>query len=76
MHGVDANVPLFLLVQAGQERYESLAPIYYRRSDVAVIVYDGREESMQRAVRWSKRLSDDVPECYQIFVRNKCDLTV
>ena len=34
-------------IQAGQERYKSLAPIYFRNSNAAVIAYDITQVSLE-----------------------------
>lgn len=59
-HGLAPLPPLCLAVHrdtAGQERYHSLAPMYYRGAAAAVIVYDiTSEESFTRAQTWVKEL--------------------
>ncbi|XP_042437107.1 ras-related protein RHN1-like, partial [Zingiber officinale] len=53
----DATVKLEILDMAGQERYHSLAPIYYRGAAAAVSVYDiSRLESFERAKKWVQEL--------------------
>ncbi|KAG6479362.1 hypothetical protein ZIOFF_062825 [Zingiber officinale] len=53
----DATVKLEILDTAGQERYHSLAPIYYRGAAAAVIVYDiSKLESFERAKKWVQEL--------------------
>lgn len=60
---------------AGQEQYHSLAPIYYRDSHGAIIVYDiTDQDSFNKACNWVKELRKvvgDVPLC---VVGNKSDL--
>lgn len=42
---------------AGQERYQSLAPLYYRGAAAAVVVYDITSlESFQKAKHWVAEL--------------------
>ena len=42
---------------AGQERYASLAPLYYRGAAAAVVVYDITSvESFQKAKHWVSEL--------------------
>ena len=42
---------------AGQERYASLAPLYYRGSSAAVVVYDiTSTDSFAKAQHWVKEL--------------------
>lgn len=48
---------LFLQNLAGQERYHSLAPMYYRGAAAAVVVYDvTNQQSFERAQAWVKEL--------------------
>lgn len=42
---------------AGQERYASLAPLYYRGASAATVVYDiTNAESFQKAKQWVSEL--------------------
>ena len=42
---------------AGQERYASLAPLYYRGASAATVVYDiTNAESFQKAKHWVSEL--------------------
>ena len=60
---------------AGQEQYHSLAPIYYRESHGAIIVYDiTDQDSFHKACNWVKevrKIVGDVPMC---IIGNKSDL--
>ena len=48
---------LFGSISAGQERYKSLAPMYYRGAAAAIVVYDiTSADSFQRAKNWVKEL--------------------
>eukprot|EP00299_Pterocystis_sp_00344_P016764 c840_g1_i1.p1 GENE.c840_g1_i1~~c840_g1_i1.p1 ORF type:complete len:199 (-),score=28.50 c840_g1_i1:60-629(-) len=61
---------------AGQEKYHSLAPMYYRGSAAAVIVYDiTRKESFQTLKNWVKELQTLGPEHIVIALAgNKLDM--
>lgn len=62
---------------AGQEKYHSLAPIYYRNADVAVIVYDlTRKETYERALLWIKELNLLNKKFFVFLVGNKKDLEI
>lgn len=46
-------------------RYHSLAPMYYRGAQAAIVVYDiQNQDSFQRAKTWVKELHKQVSESY------------
>ena len=60
---------------AGQEKYNSLTPMYYRNADAAVIVFDTTNElSLFNCNRWINEFTKISPDTYIILVGNKCDL--
>lgn len=62
---------------AGQERYHSLAPMYYRGAASAVIVFDVTQaSSFERAKKWVHELRQNVsnPDLVIALVGNKVDL--
>uniref|UniRef100_A0A0B7AHV1 Uncharacterized protein n=1 Tax=Arion vulgaris TaxID=1028688 RepID=A0A0B7AHV1_9EUPU len=61
---------------AGQEKYRALAPMYYRGSAAAIIVYDvTRETSFQAVKSWVQELQRHGPSRIVIAIAgNKCDL--
>lgn len=61
---------------AGQERFRALAPMYYRGSAAAIIVYDiTKEESFQTLKNWVKELRQHGPPNIVVAIAgNKCDL--
>lgn len=61
---------------AGQERYASLAPLYYRGAGAAAVVYDvGSERSLQRAAYWASELRRNAAGSpLLVLVGNKSDL--
>ncbi|WAR13022.1 RAB5A-like protein [Mya arenaria] len=61
---------------AGQEKYRSLAPMYYRGAAAAIVVYDiTRESSFPAAQEWVKELQRMASGNIVIAVAgNKCDL--
>jgi len=72
----DITVKFELCDTAGQERYHSLAPMYYRGAQAAIIVYDiTSHESFQRAQAWVKELQrQGNPNIVIAFAGNKFDL--
>ena len=63
-------------MQAGQERFHALGPIYYRDSNGAVIVYDVTDpESLVKAKNWIKELRNMLGNSVCLaLVANKTDL--
>ncbi|KAI6203556.1 putative Ras-related protein Rab-5B [Aphelenchoides besseyi] len=61
---------------AGQERYHSLAPMYYRGAQAAIIVYDiTNQESFAKAKNWVKELQRQAsPNIVIALSGNKADL--
>lgn len=61
---------------AGQEKYRSLAPIYYQNSDVAVVVYDvTREDSVETLKYWLDELQANThPMPVLAVLGNKIDM--
>ena len=61
---------------AGQERYKSLAPMYYRNAHCAIVVYDISEtDSLEKAKSWIRELQRHADTNIIIMlVGNKLDL--
>ena len=61
---------------AGQEKYHSLAPMYYRGAAAAIVVYDiTRASSLDTLKAWVRELQQLGPENIVIAIcGNKCDL--
>uniref|UniRef100_A0A7S3K5P5 Uncharacterized protein n=1 Tax=Aureoumbra lagunensis TaxID=44058 RepID=A0A7S3K5P5_9STRA len=61
---------------AGQEKYHSLAPMYYRNALAAVLVFDITSiDSFDRLKKWVYELRDKGPSDLVLAVAgNKCDL--
>ncbi|XP_026801330.3 ras-related protein Rab-22A [Pangasianodon hypophthalmus] len=62
---------------AGQERFRALAPMYYRGSAAAIVVYDiTKEESFLTLKNWVKELRQHGPPNIVVAIAgNKCDLS-
>ncbi|GFZ47874.1 GTP-binding protein YPT51 [Saitozyma sp. JCM 24511] len=57
-------------------RYKSLAPIYFRNSNAAVIVYDITQTSFEKAKTWVRELQRQAdPGIVIMLVGNKLDLS-
>lgn len=70
-------VRLQLWDTAGQEKFRSLAPMYYRSSSVALMVYDvTSRESLESLDDWASEIQDKAPHNIKfVVIGNKCDLT-
>eukprot|EP00340_Litonotus_pictus_P006881 CAMPEP_0170515210 /NCGR_PEP_ID=MMETSP0209-20121228/1673_1 /TAXON_ID=665100 ORGANISM="Litonotus pictus, Strain P1" /NCGR_SAMPLE_ID=MMETSP0209 /ASSEMBLY_ACC=CAM_ASM_000301 /LENGTH=201 /DNA_ID=CAMNT_0010799593 /DNA_START=1 /DNA_END=609 /DNA_ORIENTATION=+ len=62
---------------AGQEKFRSLAPIYYRKADVAIVVYDVTSvQSFEGAKKWVEELHERASSGIIINIcGNKLDLS-
>ena len=60
---------------AGQERYHSLAPMYYRGAQAAIVGFDVTYlDSLEVCDNWIKELRESRPDCLVVAVGNKIDL--
>lgn len=60
---------------AGQERYRALGPIYYRKSNAAIAVFDvTRKETMEALEGWIKNFRENADDTYVIIAANKSDM--
>eukprot|EP00439_Symbiodinium_sp_Y106_P035111 s740_g4.t1 len=58
-----------------EERFHSLAPIYYRNADGALLVYDITDlDSFRRVAKWVEELQVMGTKCVLAIVGNKSDL--
>merc|ERR1711865_1085960 len=72
----DYTVKFEIWDTAGQEKYHSLAPMYYRGAAAAIVVYDiTRKQSFETLKNWVKELKQLGPSDIVIAIAgNKCDL--
>lgn len=68
------RVDLQIWDTAGQEKFRSLTPMYYRECAAALVVYDlGKPETLETAEYWIKELREkENPYCI-LLVGNKSD---
>jgi Ras-related protein Rab-5C len=68
------RVDLQIWDTAGQEKFRSLTPMYYRECAAALVVYDlGKPETLETAEYWIKELKEkENPYCI-LLVGNKSD---
>ena len=74
--GSGTRVKLQIWDTAGQEKYRSVTPIYYRDASAAICVYDvTSRESLEDAKKWISDLRQYSPAQIVIgLAGNKCDL--
>lgn len=72
----DTKITLKICDTAGQERFQSVAPNFYRSSDGAIILFDITDSSsFKKAQSWLDELNAVMPSTYHILlVGNKTDL--
>ncbi|KAF4524323.1 hypothetical protein B566_EDAN005381 [Ephemera danica] len=72
----DTRIKLQVWDTAGQERFRAMAPMYYRNSNAALLVFDITQEYTFKAVQdWVKELKRNVEEDMVLsVVGNKTDL--
>ncbi|XP_065073315.1 ras-related protein Rab-1A-like isoform X2 [Ochlerotatus camptorhynchus] len=70
------TIEVLILDTAGQERYRSMAPWYYRQADGIIIVYDcTNKKSFDSVNSWLKEIDEHANEnVTKLLVGNKCDL--
>lgn len=73
----NGQVRLQLWDTAGQEKFKSLAPMYYRSSAVAVLVYDVTQKtSLDGLEDWAAEIADKAPHNIKLVViGNKIDIS-
>ncbi len=60
---------------AGEEKYHALAPLYYRGSDGAILVFDlSKKESFDLVNKWFKEIKGYDSNIQVLLVGNKCDI--
>ena len=69
------SVRLQLWDTAGQEKYRSLAPMYYRSAHISILVYDVTSRvSFESIPFWSTDIMQKTPNMKIVLVGNKVDL--
>eukprot|EP00056_Hartaetosiga_gracilis_P009247 m.132144 g.132144 ORF g.132144 m.132144 type:complete len:202 (+) comp13085_c0_seq8:63-668(+) len=70
------TVKLQIWDTAGEERFRTMAPMYYRGANAALLVYNVTEsKSLEDAKEWLEELRDNTDTCPAIcLVANKVDL--
>lgn len=67
------DIKLSIWDTAGQERYDALMPMYYRGSNIAIVVFDlTDEETFEKAKKWTGILE----ECKKDNLEEKNDMVI
>jgi Ras-related protein Rab-21 len=76
VQGTDSVVQLHIWDTLGQEKFKSMAPIFFRRSVGAFLVYDvTNEESFVALKGWVEQLNNNADgKIVVMLLGNKCDL--
>ena len=71
------NITLNIWDTAGEEKYRALAPLYYRNSDGAILIFDlTRKETFKLCEKWIEELRNIIQNPFSlVIIGNKCDLT-
>merc|ERR1711862_396340 len=65
----------FIRTNYRKERYKSLAPMYYRGAQVAIVIYDiTNRDSFKIAIDWIRELKERTLNCKIYLIGNKVDL--
>jgi len=76
VHLQDCNVELKLFDTAGEEKFGTLRPYYYRGAQGAIIVFDlTRRRTFDRVNEWLKHVYINCGTISSILVGNKTDLS-
>ena len=60
---------------AGQERYKALGPVYYRKANAAIAVFDlTRKETLFALSDWIKAFRENADDTFVVIAGNKSDL--
>ena len=60
---------------AGQERYKALGPIYYRKSNAAIAVFDLTQKNTMNSLNdWIRAFRENADDTFVVVAANKCDL--
>lgn len=72
----DGNIQYDIWDTAGQEKYLALVPLYYKNSDVILLVFDMENlKTIDRFIFYLDKIINELTKQYRILiVGNKCDL--
>lgn len=66
------SINIYFWDTAGSEQYQSMAPLYYRDSDFALVCFTSN--AMSTAPKWIAQIRSITPDCRLILVVTKADL--
>lgn len=69
------TIDLYMWDTAGEEKYRSLVPMYYRNANAAFIVFDiSQRRSFEDVRSWFEEVRQTNPDCLLVLCGNKVDL--
>ena len=69
------NLKLDIWDTAGQEKYRSLTPLYYRNTDYTLIVFDlSKKDSYNDSINWINEITKNSKNSKIILIGNKSDI--
>jgi len=74
--GLPTDVKLQIWDTAGEEKFRSLTPMYYKNASAVLCVYDCcSKDSFESVGKWAKEIEDKgTGDVAMILVANKCDM--
>jgi small GTP-binding protein len=71
----DINIRFEIWDTAGQEKYNSITPLYYRKANIAIIVYDLTDiNTFEKAKYWINEIRKNNEVSLYVLVANKYDI--
>lgn len=62
---------------AGEEKFRSLTPMYYKNAEAIILVYDSTNyQTFNNLEKWTKEVEENgKPQVLLVIASTKCDLT-
>ena len=71
----DKNIRFEIWDTAGQEKYNAIIPLYYRKANIAIFVYDLTvSNTFEKAIQWIKEIKQNNETFLYVLVANKYDI--
>jgi len=71
----DTTIRFEIWDTAGQEKYNAITPLYYRKANIAIFVYDLTDtNTFEKAKQWVDEIKHNNETSLYVFVANKYDI--